>query len=289
MTNTITKRGKTILLFAAATAVMLIAAMLFTARANAMGDRNPAGSVSMPADKTISAEAGVETKINFGKKLDYGSYYYIKIKPAKTGYIEFIDDFTHGNSLALCNAKKKPISRASNSYDDFFSAGSAYPYQAVIHYGVKKGTVYHIRFKGSSSERVQYDYPYIGTVKWTNKAVKAAKYGKSKKKAKTIKSGKNIKGLFTAGNKKAQWFKVKSKKKKTNFFFSSQKTNGTLRCEVYYKSIGKWYNLRLSALRSDGNDKAHGYLKAYGSKSNTYYLKIYPDYTSSGAYSVKWK
>lgn len=288
-TNTITNHDRKLLLFAAAVTVILIAAVLFTTKANAMGDRKPAGSVPMPENNTITVKQGTETKINFGTKYYEKRYYYIKIEPSKTGYIEFTDDFTQGNSITLCNTRKKPISRSSNISDDYYNADSSYRYQEIINYGVKKGKVYYIRIKGSSKERFKDESPYIGTVKWMNRAVKAAKYGKSQKKAPTIKENKKNKGLFKAGSTKAQWFKIKSKKKKTRVYFSSKKINGKLVCEVHYNSMGKWYHIKLHTERSDDKYKNSGVFNPYNSKSNIYYLKIYPEHTTSGAYTVMWK
>lgn len=253
----------------------------------AFGDRNPAGSVVMPADKVLEVAEGADTKINFGKTYDYSNYYYFKIKAKKTGYIVFKNDYTHGYSVVLCNAKKKVISKGESYSDDFYSAGSQYKWQDVLHYGVKKGTVYHIRVKGASTERFDYNSPYIGSMKWTNKAVKAAKFGKSKKKAKKIKRNKKIKGLFVAGNKKAQWYKVKANKKKTNFYFEAKNSNGAIAVEVHYKSYGKWWKNSMNAWRSDENSR-FGYLKS-NKKKNTYYVKVYPKGKTSGTYTLRWK
>lgn len=91
----------------------------------ALGDRNPAGSVVMPANKTLEVAEGTETKINFGRDYDYTTYYYFKIKAKKTGYIVFLNDYTHGSSVVLCNAKKKVISKGESYSDDFYSAVDA--------------------------------------------------------------------------------------------------------------------------------------------------------------------
>lgn len=260
---------------------------LDTAKA-AMNDRTVEGSVPMPVDKTLSIPQGQEVKINFGTEYDYQTFYYFKIKPTKTGYINFVNDYTHGSSIALCNAKKKVISREDKEYDDFFSAGSSYKYQTYLRYGVKKGVNYYIRVKGASTERAQYGLPYIGTVKWTNVVVKGIKYGKTKKKGVVLKKKKKRTGLIIAGNKKPQWYKINSKQKKTRIYFSTKATNGTLYAEVYYKSFGKWYSNKIHIGRHDSYRSNNGYITS-NKKKNTYYVKVCPKNSASGQYQIYWK
>lgn len=289
MEKTINMKIQRITLYAALAVLVIAGIILMTGRANAMNDRSVNGSIALPADRTITVSEGVETKINFGTNYDNTSYHYLRIKASKTGYIVFTNDYVHGDDVALCSANKRVLSVGSKSFDDFYSANSKYPYQTVLNYGVKKGKTYLIRIKGNSSEHNTYKDPYIGTVKWINKSVKAVKFGKSKKKAKTLKKGKKINGMFTAGNKKAQWYKIKSKKKRTNIYISAPKANGSIIGQVYYKSLGKWYSIKLRTFRSDSAYKRSGYIQAYNSRKNTYYVKVYPDYKVSGAYTLKWK
>ena len=260
-------------------------------------DRTVAGAVTMPASKTITLAQGKATKINFGTTYDTSSYYYFKIKPTKTGYITITNDYVHGSNIALCNASKKLASREGKSYDDFYSAGSQYPYQKVLNYGVKKGTTYYIRIKGGSGERTtdealyQYysDRPYIGTITWTNKAVKNIKYGKTKKKAVTLKRNKKKYGVIKAGSRKHQWFKIRTAKKKFTISISAKYNCGTIYAKVHYKSYGRWYSSRLSAMRHDDYYKASGKMTTNARKKQTYYIEVYPSYKSSGAYTLKWK
>lgn len=256
--------------------------------AYAMNDMSPAGSVKMPANKTLSVAEGKEVKINFGTKADYDSYFYFRIKPSKTGYITFKNDYVHGNKVALCNASKKVISRGDAKYDDFYSANSQYSYQAILHYGVKKGVTYYIRVKGGSTDHESYNSPYIGTVKWTNSAVKGMKYGKSKKKGSTLKKKKKRNGLFIAGNKKAQWYKIKTKQKKMKIILSSSAKCGDICVTVYYKSYGHWYNNTMTAIRG-GDKKRIGTLTSTKKSKKTVYVKVYPRNTTSGSYQISWK
>ena len=72
--------------------------------------RSVNGSIALPADRTITVNEGVETKINFGTNYDYTSYHYLKIKASKIGYIVFTNDYVHGDDVALCSANKRVLS-----------------------------------------------------------------------------------------------------------------------------------------------------------------------------------
>lgn len=250
----------------------------------AFNDRTTTGSVALPADRVISAAEGQNLKINFGKTYNYNSYHYIRIKPSKTGYINFTNDYTH-SYIALCDANKKVLSQ-EDKFSDFYSAGSPYKWQTYLRYGVKKNVTYLIRIKGMSSERLNYNSPYIGNLKWTSHAVKVGKFGKSKKKAKAIKRKKVRNGLFVAGDRKARWYKIKTNKKKIKIYFKSNATNGTLYAKVYYKSYRKWFNVRYAIFRSDAKKTLKG---TSTRKKNTYYIKVYPKGQASGHFSLKWK
>lgn len=275
------------------TVLMVMACMLIIMMAlgqteahAAFNDRTPAGAITMPANRTMTIPANKAVKINFGTTYDYTSYYYFKIKPTKTGTIKFTDDYTTGYRVVLCNSSKKVISKGDKSFDDFYSAGSKYAYQKVLYYGVKKGVTYYIRVKGASTYRAS-EYPYIGSVMWSNKASSQSKYGKKKSKAKAIKKKKTVKGLFTAGNKKGQWYKITNKQKTTKIIFKSPRTNGTIKVKIYYKSLGHWYNSTYSVSRSSGKNPITGTISK--KVKHTYYLKVFPDGKSSGNYTLMWK
>ena len=277
------------------TVLMVMACMLILMMAlgqteahAAFNDRTPAGAITMPANRTMTIPANKAVKINFGTVYDYNTnYYYFQIRPTKTGTIKFTNDYTHGDSVVLCNSSKKVISRGYKNYDDFYSAGSSYAYQKVLYYGVKKGVTYYIRVKGASTDRASYEYPYIGSVMWSNKASSQSKYGKKKSKAKAIKKKKTVKGLFTAGNKKGQWYKITNKQKTTKIIFKSPRTNGTIKVKIYYKSLGHWYNSTYSVSRSSGKNPITGTISK--KVKHTYYLKVFPDGKSSGNYTLMWK
>lgn len=290
MERNIIRRTRQIALYGILAILVLAGIILMTGRANAMNDRSAEGSITLPSDRTIPVSEGIETKINFGNEKDRDSYHYLKIRAIKTGYIELVNDYTVGYGIALCDENKNVISVGDKKKDDFYSTGSPNKYQTIINYGVLKGKIYHIRLKGNPYyKRTSSTDPYIGTVKWTNTAVKAVKFGTSKKKAVNLKKGKNVKGVFTAGNRKAQWYKIKSKKKHTNIYFSASKANGHFVGEVFFKSKGKWNKWKIYTRRGKKLTKSHGYIKKNISRQTTYYVKVYPDYKTSGAYTLKWK
>ena len=253
----------------------------------AFDDRTVDGAVTMPASRTLSIPVNKAVKIKYGTSRDDTNYYYYKIKPAKTGTIKFTKDYGSGWEVALCNSKKKLISRGEKKNDDFYSAKSQYAYQMVLYYGVKKGVTYYIRVKGASGEHESYDAPYVGSVKWTLSKVKASKYGKKKSKAKAIKKKKTVKGIFVAGNKKAQWFKITNKQKTTKIYFKSPRNNGSLKATIYYKSLGRWYTQSAHVYRSAGSNVITGIISR--KVKHTYYLKITPENKTSGYYTLKWK
>lgn len=258
----------------------------------AFNDRTPNGAVAMPASRVMSLPVNKIVKISFGTTYDYTSYYYFKIKPSKTGYITFTNDYTHGYNVALCNSKKKVISKEDKSYDDFYSAGSQYAYQKVLHYGVKKGKTYYIRVKGASSYYESYDQPYVGNILWKNTKVKAAKSGTKRTKAKKIKKGKTIKGLFVAGDKKTKWYKFTTNKKKVTVIFKAPKTNGTLKVNLVYRenvTKGKFITGNTGSANRSGSYSKPSLQQLFGKKKYTAYIKITPDYKSSGYYTLKWK
>ena len=263
----------------------------YTAHA-AMGDRTAEGSIAIVPGGEVVAPVNTDVKLNFGTRTDlYNEYYFIKITPIKTGIITFKDDFSHGYCIVLCDAKKKVISEGNNygSPGDFLSWDSGYKWQTSISYGVKKGKTYYIRLRGGSTSRenLQTGTPYIGTVKWTNKAVKAAKSGKSKKKAVTLKKGKKKKGLIVAGDRKGKWYKIKSKYKQTKITCSAKNCNGVIVAEVRYKSGGKWQNIKCRGVRS--SEPSRSVIMFSTKKNNTYYVKVYPDKKDSGEYYLSWK
>ena len=221
----------------------------------------------------------------FGEINDYDVTAYYKIKPTKKGYITFTADYS--GYVALCNSKKKVISKGSST-GDYLSGNSDYPWQRSVSYGVAKGKTYYVRVKGMPVYD-STDANYWARVKWNNSKVSPSKCGSSKAKAKAVKRKKTVKGLFVAGSKKAQWFKITNKQKTTKIYINSKKNDDAVKFKIYYKSFNKWYDTTYTLMRSD--DYYKNTITGTISKKikHTYYIKVYPDAKTSGYYTIKWK
>ena len=228
-------------------------------------------------------DEGKDDKVIWTDKYDSNAVTYFQIKPKKTGYVTFSVDFYAYTKL--CDANKKVVSQG-DSDGDFVYRGSDYPYQRSVSYGVKKGKTYKIMVKGYPSTTNEYG-EYYGMVKWTNTKVKPSKYGKSKKKSKAIKRKKTVKGLFVAGSKKAQWYKITTNKKKIKIDLKSPKCTGFIKYKIYYKSYNKWYNTTYQTWRASLYQPVEGISNK--KVKHTYYIKVTPQGKSSGAYSIKWR
>ena len=221
----------------------------------------------------------------FGELPDYEVTAYYKIKPTRKGYITFTADYS--GTVALCNSNKKVISKGSGSGDSLYPNASA-SYLKKVSYGVAKGKTYYIRVKGMPNYD-STDSNYWAKVKWTNTKVAPSKCGSSKAKAKAIKRKKTVKGLFVAGSKKAQWFKITNKQKTTKIYIKSSKNNDAVKFKIYYKSYNHWYDNTYTLMRSD--DYYKNTITGTISKKikHTYYIKVFPDAKTSGYYTIKWK
>ena len=231
---------------------------------------------------------GVQMNVFWGTTTDYDCVTYYELKPSKTGYVTFsILSSGYSGYASLCDSNLKVISKGTYNTDgDYIYGGSSYKYQRSISYGVKKGKTYYLKLDGYSSQKNSAGYCFA-TIKWTNGKVKASKYGKKKSKAKAIKKNKTVKGLFVAGNKKGQWFKITNKQKKTKITIKSSKNNERFKVIAYYKSFNKWYKDTSYVTRSTGKDVLTGTISR--KVKHTYYIKVVPDGKSSGYYTIKWK
>ena len=241
----------------------------------------------------VALSQGVKTDVSWSDSVDSDAVTYFKIKPTKTGYITFSilsDDYS--GYAALCNSSKKVISKGKSSSDgDWIWGGSSYAYYKKLNYGVKKGKTYYLKIKGYPYNK-NSEGKYYATVKWTNTKVKPAKYGTKKSKAKAIKRKKTIKGLFIAGNRKAQWYKITTNKKKATFTLKGAKTNDAAKISVIYRSnatSGKWMTLGPGSASREGY-VSKPYLTQYLSKKKyTAYVNITPNGKTSGMYTLRWK
>ena len=220
----------------------------------------------------------------------YDNTYYFKVKPTKTGYITVSGDtvWPMGGYVNLCDANKKLISKDSKKWDGpYLSTDSSIKYMTNVNFGVKKGKTYYIRIHKCTVIKKNDAGDYIATLKWKNTAVKNIKYGKTKKKALKIKRNKAKYGVIKAGSRKAQWYKFSTKKKSFYVGFNAKNSNGMIYAEVYYKNYGKWYTYKMYSGRGYKTDKAKG--SKNKAIKQTYYIKVYPRYKSSGSYKLVWK
>ena len=212
---------------------------------------------------------------------------YYEIKPSKTGIITFTADYS--GYTVLCNSNWEPISYGYDSTGDYLNGNSSYAWMKTVSYGVKKGRTYYVGMSGYPSNRDSSN-TYYATVKWSTSKIAAAKSGKKKSKAKSLKRKKTYKGLIVAGDKKAKWYKITTKKKTINLLFKAPKTNDTIQVTTYmrqYGHKGKWIKSTHTASRSGGYVK--GPMTNYNGTKWTIYLKVQRKYKSSGYYTLKWK
>lgn len=198
---------------------------------------------------------------------DSNNYHYIKYEAPYTGYVTL----TPGEGSAyvtLCNSKRKAISSEDRLYGGNASVTTST-------YGVKNGTVYYLKVKSGYN-------PFGLNIKTTKVSEKS---GTSKKKAKTIRSNKTVKGTIRANSNTVDWYKFKvTKKKSVNVWFKG-KTNNALKVTVY-RSNGK------SIISTKINTTVNGRkITSIGKwPKGTYYLKVErANKKSSGYYTLKWK
>lgn len=189
---------------------------------------------------------------------------YFKVTAANTGYLEVRTGSDVGN-VTLCNSKKKALTGKT-------------PTKYLPTYGVKKGTTYYVKVDSTYSSTRGY---YNLTV--TNKKV-SEKSGSSKAKAVTLKKGAKKSGTIIAGDKTADWYKIKLTGKKAVKFTIKGATNGTIKADVY--DGGRKMGTRSFPYYSGGMT-----VQSVGKWSKgTFYVKIYRgDAKSSGYYTISWK
>ena len=216
------------------------------------------------SDKTIKSRQTISYYRTSGN-----DRYYFKYVPAKTGKVSVFLPYEYGSYVTLLNGSKKALSE--REWVSKLTNSSKFTF------AVKKGQKYYflVTSNGVSGGQLQ-------TISIKETAIKE-KSGAKKKKAVTIKSGKNINGLVAAGESRADWYKFKVKKDKKLKINVSGNVSGKLNILVYRNS-----------------QKVHTY-SFYGgsaeiktlfgkSKRGTYYIKIArSNPTSSGSYTLRWK
>ena len=230
-------------------------------------------------------DEGVNTSVSWGGTYDPNAITYFRIQPSKKGTITFTADFACW--VTLCDDKYNELSKGYYNSGDRIDPNNTSSFMQKVHYGVKANKTYNLKLV-NMPPAANKDSLFVGVVKYTNAKVKTAKYGSSKKKAKAIKKNKKIKGLFVAGNKKAQWYKVTNKQKKTKITISADKINYALNIKVYYKDGKKWKNAS-TQLTWQTDYKKDTFQGTINKKAkHTYYIKVSPEGKTSGSYTIKW-
>ena len=233
-----------------------------------------------------SIEEGNEEKLRWDPPYDPNAVTYLEIKPSKTGVITFTADYSC--YVSLCDAKRNVLSTSgNNSAGDPLEPNNTNAFMRRVFYGVKGGVTYNLRIVNMPTRQEGGDY--VGVFLYTTSKVSPAKCGSSKKKAKAIKKKKTVKGLFTAGNRKAQWFKITNKQKKTKIYISADKINYILNIKAYYKKGKKWKAVDDVVSWQTDYKKTYFVGKINKKVKHTYYLKITPRGKTSGSYTIKWK
>lgn len=189
-------------------------------------------------------------------------------KATQTGYLKVMKDKGLSAKVSLWKGSKL----VANS-DSFYSSTGA------LYYGVTKGKTYKIRIAPNYMD----DYCYA--LKLVNTKVKETS-GAKKSKAKKMKKKKVYKGTIQAGSAKADWYKIKPKKKNSKLYVKAY-AGSSIKLEYFCKGSGKTYKYH----RTLYGPATKGSISFYNSKkSATWYVKVYrTNKYSSGYYTLKWK
>jgi hypothetical protein len=157
---------------------------------------------------------------------------------------------------------------------------------AIRTYGVEKGKKYVIRVKPTTS--LFWTYTYYFRVNF--KAVKAYK-NQSKRKAKTIKAKKLMKGTIPVGSAQTNWYKFTVKKNKTIKVMLKGATNGQLNFLITHKVGKKTKKYTKTIYHSDKTSLEVSADPYIGTKTKgTWYIQVRgATKKSSGYYQIKWK
>ena len=260
-----------------AAALVMIVMLFAIAKTDVFGE---------PYKADLTAYEGQIREFNLGSTYDPDMVVYYQIKPSKTGIVTFVPDYN--GKVALCNSNGDAISYGSSSGDSI-EMNSIFSYKKMISYGVKAGRTYYIRMTGFPSSPDSTGNYYI-RVKWTNGKVAAAKSGTKRSKAKSLKRKKTYKGLIKAGDGKAKWYKVTTKRRTINMLFKATKSSGAIKVTVYMRKYGHKGKLIPETYKAG---RGYGYVKGPLTNPNgtkwTVYFKVQRAGKNSGYYTLKWK
>lgn len=199
-------------------------------------------------------------------------------KAAKSGYLT-LGCYGIGGYLSLYRGNKRLSGRVWISN---YEGSTAQDYMKGTFFGVKKGVTYRLRMEPTYIPKQKYSL----VVK--NTAVRE-KSGKKKSKSSTIKRNQKRTGYIAAGENKADYYKLKTNRKKLVLRFDGG-TNEALRLKLTHKS-GRVKVSRTMTLNRLNGHKYTATAKGSGNAvKGTWYLKVYRyNKTSSGFYTLKWK
>ena len=221
-------------------------------------DDGPELSVDIKSGIYLNADKTVKNNSTVGVGLIWGRHQpLLKYKAKKTGLLYFekrkyYSDSTIEDDIKiysyLKNSKRKTISNTSN-------------------FGVKKGKTYYIKFYNDDMTDVVMSVK-IKNTSWTGK------YGKTKKKAATIKKKKYKYGTLIAGSKQKCWYKIKLKSPK----------------KVHLRAGASNGKIKISAYNASGKNVSSEFNSHKTLPAGTYYLKVYRKNSyASGTFSLRWK
>ncbi len=186
---------------------------------------------------------------------------YITISAQASGQASF-----SSGTVRLYNAKRQALSKN----DSFYMTDG----MSDVSYGVKKNAVYFIRLKAEGTLSVRFRFQKVKENSGGKKAM-----------AKNLAKKKRVKGVVAAGEKTADWYKIKVKKKQTLHFYYSGKTNGKLAVTFSgtYLKTAKRFILH-------GTETVQYAYSAERVQPGTYYVKVErAENMSSGYYTLKWQ
>lgn len=223
------------------------------------------GEPSLAAGKTLTLYRS-DTKHN----------YYVKIKPSKTGYITLTTGKKLYGNVAICNSKKKAISKECT-----LNGSSSY-YNKVV-FAVKKNTTYYIKVRSID---------YIYQIKYSVKGV-SEKSGSKMSKPVYFKKGKSVSGLILPGESKKDYYAIKlTKAEIVKFKITGNVSSGYIKVNIYgpkKKFIGSKYISDVGYSSTVVSASGINLFKAGKWPKGTYYIEVARyDANSNGSYGITW-
>ena len=245
----------------------------------------------LPSDVSAAAKNFNKKKtITISGSEDYvhtQKYTWIKYKAPNNGYItvtaqnkeEKLKDGASGDNTGQAYAtgewrlfyskNKTPLSGGFV----YNTAGNTSADYTMV-YGVRKNTTYYLQVQAQ------------GAVSVKCKFIKVSKSSADKKaKASLLAKGKLAKGILSAGDSTADWYKINVPKKQYLHFYYSGKANG----QIQLTFSGAYLNTAKRYVVQGSEEEGYAYTIERVQPGN-YYVKVErADSLSSGFYTLKWQ